>query len=162
MANVEFQAKRLKFSLGKSLRGSLFAQLQEANDRMRNLLESTDQIAAARKSRGTEMASSLANWKVNEYWRHAKRLHGALSKAWQCDCANHVANLQLQDATSDKIEFGVLFDMGASLGTQCWRETRIETMPDIEQSPPTPTDQHAKYASQAPKIKFVHREIHIR
>jgi hypothetical protein len=126
ISNIEFQAKRLKFSLKKSSRERLFSQLQDANDRMRNLLESSDHVTAARRSRDTTKSPSLVNKKINEFWRHAKRLHEALSKAWQCGCGSHVANLQLQHRTSDNIEFEVLFDLGSKTGHGNWRGTKIK------------------------------------
>lgn len=126
MSNIEFQAKRIKFSLKKSSRERLFTQLQEANDRMRNLLESSDQISAARRSRATVKPPSSMNRKINEFWRHAKRLHEALSKAWQCSCGSHVANLQLKHRTSDKVEFDVVFNLGTTLHQGGWQGTRIK------------------------------------
>ncbi|KAF2110630.1 hypothetical protein BDV96DRAFT_474211, partial [Lophiotrema nucula] len=109
MSNVEFQAKRIKFSLKKSSRQRLFDQLEEANKRMRNLLESSDQVVSARRGREAAKPPSTINRKLNEFWRHAKRLHEALCNAWQCGCASHVANLQLQHRTSDNVEFDMLF-----------------------------------------------------
>jgi hypothetical protein len=52
-ANFEFQAKRIKFSLKKGSCEGLFLQFKDANEKMRNLLESSDQIAAARSSQET-------------------------------------------------------------------------------------------------------------
>lgn len=135
MANMEFQAKRIKFSLKKSSRDRLFGQLQEANERMRNLLESSDHITAARRSREATKPTSIMNRKINEFWQHAKRLHEALSKAWQCGCGSHVANLQLQHRTSDKVEFDVLFNVGATTGHNHWRETKIKMLPGIFTTP---------------------------
>ncbi|KAF2737057.1 hypothetical protein EJ04DRAFT_410694, partial [Polyplosphaeria fusca] len=110
-SNMEFQAKRVKFTLKKSNRQRLFAKLQEANDRMRNLLQSSDETTIARRNRqpvkyGTH---NLVNRTINEFWRHAKRLHEALSKAWQCGCASHQANLALKHRASDTVEFEILF-----------------------------------------------------
>lgn len=123
---MEFQAKRIKFSFKKSSRERLFTQLQEANDRMRNLLESSDQISAARKQQGAAKSSSIVNRKINDFWRHAKRLHEALSKAWICNCASHVANLQLQHRNCNEIEFDILFDLKSAHGGPHWRDTKIK------------------------------------
>ncbi|KAF2003782.1 hypothetical protein P154DRAFT_460518 [Amniculicola lignicola CBS 123094] len=130
-SNFEFQAKRIKFSLKKSSRERLFLQFKDANDRMRNLLESSDQIAAARRSRETAKAPSAMKHKINEFWRHAKRLHDALTKAWQCGCGSHVANLQLQHRTCDEVEFNVVFDLGSTPTRAAWRETKIKMIPNI-------------------------------
>ncbi|KAF2262757.1 hypothetical protein CC78DRAFT_519767 [Lojkania enalia] len=129
ISNVEFQAKRIKFSLKKSSRERLFSQLQQANDRMRNLLESNDHVTAARRRRETVKTPSIVSRKMSEFWLHAKRLHEALSKAWLCGCATHVANLQLQHRTSEKVEFDVLFHLGSSSDRGGWRETKIKMIP---------------------------------
>jgi hypothetical protein len=56
-------------------------RLQESNERMRKLLESSDHATAARQ-RGLAMkAPSLVNRKLNGFWRHAQRLHETLSNA---------------------------------------------------------------------------------
>jgi hypothetical protein len=125
-SNFEFQAKRIKFSLKKSSREKLFGKLQDSNDRLRRLLESSDQNTAARRTRETCKPKSVVNRKINEFWRHAKRLHEVLSKAWQCGCATHMANLQLQHRTSDKVEFDVLFNVGPLSTRGGWRETKIK------------------------------------
>jgi hypothetical protein len=146
-SNVEFQAKRLKFSLKKGSRERLFTQLQVANDRMRSLLESSDHIAVAHRTRGTTKHPYIMSKKINEFWRHAKRLHEALSKAWECGCTSHVANLQLQHRISDKVEFDVLFNVSATPTHRGWQETRIKMIPGavtlgtvaITINPPTST-----------------------
>jgi hypothetical protein len=130
-ANFEFQAKRIKFSLKKGSRERLFLKFKDANEKMRNLLESSDQIAAARLSRGTNKIPSAMKHKINEFWRHAKRLHDALTTAWQCTCGNHVANLQLQHRTCDEIEFNVFFELGSTTTQVAWRETKIEMIPKV-------------------------------
>ncbi|KAF2786117.1 hypothetical protein K505DRAFT_290273 [Melanomma pulvis-pyrius CBS 109.77] len=129
ISNIEFQAKRIKFSLKKSSRERLFMQLQDANDRMRHLLESSDQITAARRSREAGKPKPIVNRKINEFWQHARRLHSALSKAWQCSCASHTVNLQLQHRTSEQLEFDVLFDVRSVPGNGGWREAKIKMLP---------------------------------
>jgi hypothetical protein len=130
-ANFEFQAKRIKFSLMKGSRERLFLQFEDANKKMRNLLESSDQIAAARLIRETKKGPSAMKHKTNEFWRHAKRLHDALTKTWQCSCSNHVANLQLQHRTRDEVEFKVLFELGPTASRAAWRETMIKMVPSV-------------------------------
>jgi adenylosuccinate lyase len=131
LSNVEFQAKRLKFSLKKGSRERLFTQLQVANDRMRSLLESSDHIVVASRTRGTAKSPFAMSRKINEFWRHAKRLYEALSKAWECGGTSHVANLQLQHRISDKVEFDVLFMLGATPTHRKWQETRIKMIPGV-------------------------------
>lgn len=45
---MEFQAKRIKFTMRKSSREKIFAQLEVANERMRKLLESSERTSDAR------------------------------------------------------------------------------------------------------------------
>lgn len=111
VTNLGFQAKRLKFGFKGRPREKLFDKLQEANDRMRNLLESNDRIVAARRQRYTIRSAPR---RIGDFWRHAQRLHTALSKAWQCGCLSHVANLGLEHRTSEKVEFDVFFDLTAA------------------------------------------------
>jgi hypothetical protein len=60
-ANMRFQTKRLKFAARKSARQQLFTQLQDANERMRSLLENNDQIIAARQMVYTAAQVSVAS-----------------------------------------------------------------------------------------------------
>jgi hypothetical protein len=126
MANMEFQAKRIKFTVRKSSRERLFAQLENANERMRKLLASSDQTSAARQQGTTNKASYMINRKINEFWRHAKRLHEALSSAWRCGCVSHITNLGLEHRTSDKVEFDVLFHLNAGHQRVGWQGARIK------------------------------------
>jgi hypothetical protein len=133
---VEFQAKRIKFSLKRSSRERLFAQFQEANDRMRNLLESSDQIKASRMKEQMPMPLSIMNRKLIDFWRHAKRLHEALSNAWQCGCSSHEAGLQLLHRTSDKPEFDVMLKVGSDASQSFWASTSIK-MTEASSSTPS-------------------------
>ncbi|ORY05494.1 hypothetical protein BCR34DRAFT_434319, partial [Clohesyomyces aquaticus] len=106
--NIDFQMQCIRFSLKKSSRERTFERFQELNDRLRSLHESGDQVASARRSRETAKSPSGFNKKLHDFWRHAKRLHEALSKSWQCRCTTHIVNLQLQHRPSDVAEFEVL------------------------------------------------------
>ncbi|KAH6861234.1 hypothetical protein B0T12DRAFT_404359 [Alternaria alternata] len=129
--NFEFQAKRIKFSLKKGSRERLFKQFEEANEKMRNLLDSSDQIATARLSRESRKGPLAMKHKINEFWQHAKRLHNALTKAWQCSCSNHIANLKLQHRTCDEVDFNVFFELGSTPSRVVWRETTIKMVPQV-------------------------------
>lgn len=125
MSNIEFQAKRIKFTVRKGLRERLFAQLKEANDRLRQLLESNDQVAAARRAGEVAKRPSTMNRRISEFWRHAKRLHDALSSAWSCDCTSHMANLGLRLRTSDEVDFDLMFNVTNSNQETSWQSTKI-------------------------------------
>jgi hypothetical protein len=130
MDNMEFQVKRTKFTVRKSARERLFTQLCESIERMRKLLESSDQITIARQRGQAARPSSLTNRKLNEFWRHAKRLHEALSSAWQCKCDGHVVDLGLEHRTSENVEFNVLFHSEKHLQQPSWQRTKIKMVPN--------------------------------
>jgi hypothetical protein len=130
LANLEFQAKRIKFTVRKSARERLFTQMQEANERMRKLLENDDQISTARQRGQSAKALSPMYRRLNDFWRHAKRLHEALSTAWRCTCTSHIANLALEHRTSDKIEFDVFFQIDTSHQPSGRHATTIKMIPN--------------------------------
>jgi len=128
---MEFQAKRIKFTIRKSSREKIFAQLEVANERMRKLLESSDRTSAARQRGNTTKAAYMINRKINEFWQHAKRLHEVLAAAWGCGCASHITNLGLEHRTSsDKVEFDVLFYLNDDQQKVGWQGTRIKLVTD--------------------------------
>jgi hypothetical protein len=126
MTNMEFQAKRIKFTVRKFARERLFSLLQDANECTRKLLESSDQITVARHQSQAVKAASMANCKLSEFWRHAKRLHEALSTPWQCGCAKHTANLGFQHRTFERIELDMLFHIDNDHKEPRWRGTRVK------------------------------------
>lgn len=94
-------------------------------------------MADARRSRDYRQPPPTANKKLQDYWRHAKRLYEALSKAAnleptgpECRCVGHVANLELATKDPTKIQFGVLFSGMDHNGSLAWRETKIEMVPN--------------------------------
>jgi hypothetical protein len=114
-------------------RKRLFAQLEEANDRLRDLIAGNDQVVAARKARDQLGPAPTVSKKLQDYWRHAKRLHEALAKAADshpsrplCRCATHVAKLRLAAKDPTKTEFGILFSGMNQNGGLNWSNTRIE------------------------------------
>ncbi|OCK77569.1 hypothetical protein K432DRAFT_303900 [Lepidopterella palustris CBS 459.81] len=126
VSNFEFQAKRIKFSLKKASREKLFGELQEYNDKLRKLLESSDRTSAARRAREPKQTTLIADRKLGEFWRYAKKLHDALAKAWRCGCSSHEANLRLQHRTSDEADFDVLFRTKTAADIWKWQETNIK------------------------------------
>jgi hypothetical protein len=151
MANMDFQVQRLKFSMRKSTRDRLFDKFDKANERMRKLLESNDQIAAARNRTDTQKIPTMLSRKMNEFWRHAKRLHEALSGAWQCNCASHIANLCLEHRTCDNIEFDVLFSLATTHQQLGWQGTRIKMMADNGVTINVPGSDTGSLASSQPQ-----------
>jgi hypothetical protein len=126
MANMEFQAKRIKFTMKRSSRERIFEQLKDANERMRKLLDSSDQVTTARQRGHANRTSYIISRKINDFWQHAKRLHEALSSAWQCACHSHIANLGLEHRTFEKVEFDVLFHLDDAHQKLGWCGTKIK------------------------------------
>ena len=131
--NIDFQKERFRLVSKKQLRERLSVRLKESNDRLRDLISGSDQVAAARRDREFRQPPPKANKKLNEYWRHAKGLYEALSRASSvdpstalCRCTDHAANLQLADKHATKTEFGVLLCGMQQDGNLTWNETRIE------------------------------------
>jgi hypothetical protein len=131
--NIDFQKERFRLVSKKETRKRLSIQLKEANGRLRELVAGSDQVAAAREKRDRPSTTPMMNQKLQEYWRHAKRLYDALAKAAdihptrpQCRCAGHIANLQLTEKEVEKIEFGILFSGMDQGGGLSWSKTRIE------------------------------------
>lgn len=94
----------------------LHAQLQDYNDRMRNLLQSSDYTTASRSSRGQLADSNRQATDQRVLGYHPRRLHVAVSQAWQFHHASDVASLQLWRQTSEQVQFDVLFDVVPSPG----------------------------------------------
>lgn len=121
-ANFDFQTKRIKFSLKRSTRERLFGQLEKECNQMQTLLELDDQVTTARQQRSVSKSASTINRKMSDFWRHAKRLHEALTKAWQCSCPSHTVNLGLAGLATGKIEFDIIFRLKGTIE----RSTRIK------------------------------------
>jgi hypothetical protein len=58
-ANFEFQTQRIKMSLNQVKRDKLFEALTDYNNELRDLLDTSDRIAALRQSRGVEKRSAV-------------------------------------------------------------------------------------------------------
>lgn len=87
----------MQFALGENTRKRLFDEMKNYNDRLCNLLETTNATSqaqqsrdAARKAREDAVACGL--------WKRANQLYGVLSEGWNCNCRkHHHAHLMLQD-----------------------------------------------------------------
>ena len=96
-------------SLNQVKRDKLFEALTDYNNELRDLLDTSDRIAALRQSRGVEKRSAVHKGLWN-FWRHADRLYSVLTQSWRCDCKRfHQANLFLQYRTTSKAEFRIMF-----------------------------------------------------
>ncbi|KAK0631100.1 hypothetical protein B0T17DRAFT_488289 [Bombardia bombarda] len=112
-----FQLYRVKFSNGETVRKRLFGELQEYNDKLERLLDSSDsetRLVTQRKALAEGVAIEAA---ICSFWIHARRLFKVLTSALDCPgpCQDHGANLVLQHRTSKKPEFQVTFTKAANL-----------------------------------------------
>ncbi|KAK4033528.1 hypothetical protein C8A01DRAFT_49909 [Parachaetomium inaequale] len=96
-ATKDYQLYRMQFALGESVRKSLFEEMKGYNDRLRNLLETSDAVFQAQSARNSTKATREQSVACG-FWKHADRLYSVLSKAWNCSCwQQHHAHLLLQD-----------------------------------------------------------------
>lgn len=113
-SSLEYQAKRIRFSLRKSSRDRIFTKLKENNDKMRRLLECNDRAVATRSfPKSTFPAPYSVKGTLEQFWSHAQKLHQALSNAWQCGCSGHQANLKLEHRVTSEVEFEISFKRDA-------------------------------------------------
>jgi hypothetical protein len=122
-------------SLNQIKRDKLFSALTDYNNELRDLLDTSDRIAALRQSRGVEKRSAV-NKGLWNFWCHADRLYSLLTQSWRCDCKRfHQANLFLQYRTTSKAEFRITFVYAQqNLKPKPWswtcQETNIKMLED--------------------------------
>lgn len=122
-------------SFNQSKRDKLFEDLTDYNNELRTLLDTSDRIAALRRSRdvGKKSAVSKGMW---QFWRHADRLYNILTQSWACDCKIfHQANLLLQHRTNSNADFRIMFVYAQqNLRPKPWswtcQETNIKLLED--------------------------------
>lgn len=99
--------QRIKFTFNKKPRNKLIDDLALYNSRLRELLDSSDRLAASRQRRKKRSGTNL---KMAGFWEHAKNIYDLLKNAWCCDCSSlHKANLLLQYRTDPEVELSVSF-----------------------------------------------------
>ncbi|KAM6529142.1 hypothetical protein FALCPG4_007291 [Fusarium falciforme] len=107
---MAFQRYRIKFSNGESDRKRLLSEFQDYNEKLRTLLDSSDEDARLVQQRNLMAHNSAADLVVCNVWKQAAKLFRALTSAWDCRCrASHGAELMLQGRTAQKDEFHVTF-----------------------------------------------------
>jgi hypothetical protein len=141
--NLPFEAQRAKFALGKSVRSKLFKELAGFNSRLKELLDTSDEINSLRTNRNTargvaSLASSLAR-----VWEHASSLFRLLTCAWKCECSSfHRVNLMLEPRTSiSQTGFQLLFLFSSNLKLPpcpTWKSlrTRVDVVDNVTPTPP--------------------------
>lgn len=104
---LEYQLQRIRFTYNKSSRNKFLDNLASNNSRLRELLQSSDRLAAARQRR----RKSSAVPKMSSFWQHARNIFYLLRNVWCCECsASHHANVILQvPASTTDVEMRVSF-----------------------------------------------------
>src|SRR3954467_1264317 len=105
----QFRLKRIHLSFSKKGTKTL-AALESQNRKLRELLDSNDKLDSLKSVRKDTAWGAIFEC----IRKHASSLHTAVSRGWQCDCANpHLAGLRLQQRTvggwssSFNLAFGV-------------------------------------------------------
>lgn len=117
------------------------------NGRLRDILGSSDRLAALRRSRVSSKTAAI-NFGLSKFWSHASSVFDLLTEAWSCKCqAFHYANLLLQHRVSATVNFQVVFWYKShSEGGQLpwtWQDISIRLL-EVSQMPiilKTPTTQ---------------------
>jgi hypothetical protein len=133
--NFDFQVFRVKFSLREPNRDQLFAQLKEYNERLQELVTSSDKLRANQSTVHSSTGSRAMELTLNKIWKSSDLLFGALQHAWQCSCIkSHVANLRMERQTAQDICFELVL-MFTSPSEQrddsvwSWQEVKCGEMP---------------------------------
>jgi hypothetical protein len=179
--SLNFQLFRAKFSLGEPTRDSLFARLKEYNERLQELVRSSDKLHALQSTAHRSMGSRSTELALKKICKSSDLLFRALQHAWQCSCSkSHIANLRIEHRTAKDICFELIL-MFTSPFEQCdnsswvWQEVRCGQMPhcvhpyDVssQSMPPVPlqntpnvgnlsiSDHTQTGAQKRPAIRFV-------
>ncbi|KAF2401726.1 hypothetical protein EJ06DRAFT_528881 [Trichodelitschia bisporula] len=124
--NLEYEFHRLKASFGKAERAKLFGEISHYNLRLKELLDTSDEISSLRATRrNTTKDLSLVKG-LSTFWRHATNVFRLVYKAWKCDCSSHHRiNLLLEHRTTiSEIRFNLLLLYAQNLPERkdgCWR-----------------------------------------
>ncbi|KAH8587077.1 hypothetical protein B0O99DRAFT_557149 [Bisporella sp. PMI_857] len=133
VANIEYQTQRIKLAFNKTTRQELFEEFGMYNARLRDILGSSDRLAALRRSRVSSKKAAVINSGLWKFWSHANSVFDLLTEAWSCKCqALHHANLLLQHRVSSTVNFRVVFWYKSHLeGGQfpwTWQDASIELL----------------------------------
>ncbi|KAK3681760.1 hypothetical protein B0T22DRAFT_523034 [Podospora appendiculata] len=104
-----FQRYRLKFCNGESVRKRLFGELQDYNNKLEKILDSSDRDARLVSQRASAADGAAIESAICNFWLQARRLFTALASSWSCHWHDHKADLLLEHRTSKKPEFQVMF-----------------------------------------------------
>jgi hypothetical protein len=107
--NIKHEAQRAKFALGKSVRNKLFNEIASYNARLKELLDTSDEIEGIRRSR-RDLQGPNSIKGLSKLWKHASNVFRLLQKAWGCECSSiHHVNIMLQHRTILDVNFTLNF-----------------------------------------------------
>lgn len=107
--NIKYEGQRAKFALGKSVRAKLFSEIASYNTRLRELLDTSDEIETIRSTR-RDLQGSASVKGISKFWNHANNIFRLLQKAWGCECSPvHHVNIMLQHRTNSHVDFTLSF-----------------------------------------------------
>lgn len=128
---MEYHLYKIKFSNGAAVRKELFAELKDLLERLRDILDTSDEETRLVNKRLTIATSSAIDAAVCSFFIRANKLFRALSSAWKCCCQQqHCVHLLLRHRTDKKSEFEIMF---AKASQTSWdiSQTRIIEGDDI-------------------------------
>ncbi|KAF2743784.1 hypothetical protein M011DRAFT_372357, partial [Sporormia fimetaria CBS 119925] len=110
-SRVDYEAFRVKFSLGEPVRNELLQRLKDYNDRLETLLKTSDRIATLHETAASPSKSSSAlEAAYRKLCRHSELLFKAIQSSWECSCwPYHFASLKLEHQTIPKTCFDIVF-----------------------------------------------------
>lgn len=107
--NMKYEGQRAKFALGKSVRAKLFGEIASYNARLRELLDTSDEIENIRSTR-RDLQGPASVKGISKFWKHANNIFRLLQKAWGCECLpDHHVNIMLQHRTTSQVNFTLSF-----------------------------------------------------
>lgn len=134
-SRIDYEAFRIRFSVGEGVRGDLFVLLKKCNERLEKLLHSSDRVAALETATtGPVKHISILESAFRKVSQKSDSLFRALNNAWQCSCQQfHLANLRMEHRTLTGVYFEILLSFSAPSKridmSWCWRAIRCGDIP---------------------------------
>lgn len=129
----KWQLYRLRFSQAEKERNEIFAKLESCNERLKKLLQISEDNVDLENKRGT-----ARNFEINavcRFWRQASRVFSALSVVWNCNCRpQHSTRLLLEHRTKTPTDFHLLYSQGTKDLEEARRIRIIEKGTDLDTS----------------------------
>ncbi|KAH9884171.1 hypothetical protein F4778DRAFT_571904 [Xylariomycetidae sp. FL2044] len=104
---VEWELYRIRFSNGESEREQYFRELQQCNDRLQTLLQTSEDDVRLLRDRDS---AKTINPAICNFWRQATKLFKALLAVWDCGFhTQHSTKLLLEHRANFDTDFKALF-----------------------------------------------------